>query len=71
MFTPPNKSFRGQKLKQPMGELFVTMFDISGGMGRCGVTVVQEIIIHPFIVHMTNASRGVQCFINTARISKE
>lgn len=46
------------------------MFDMSGRMGRCGVTVIQEIRISPFILHIINVYLDAQCFINAARISK-
>lgn len=49
-----------------MGERFVTMSDISGRMGRWGVTNIQEIIIPQFIFHITYFSCGVHWFVNAA-----
>lgn len=63
-------SFRGQKLKQPMGERFVTVSDISGRMGRWGVTDIREINIPPFISHVTCASWSVKSFVNAACLSQ-
>lgn len=70
VFAPPNKRCRGQKLKQPISERFVTVSDICGRIGRWGVRETQEIICYPFIFHITRISSSVQCSVNAARVCK-
>lgn len=71
MFVPLNKSYGGQKVKQPMGKRVVTVSDIFGRTGGWGVTETQEIIFPPFIFHITDISSSLQSFVNAARTCKE